>query len=632
MNAQPISQNKSTWPLTIGALGIVYGDIGTSPLYAFREAVARITHDGQLPPVREDILGLLSLILWTLTIIVTLKYVTILLRIDNRGEGGELALMAMARSITYRNTTFFLFLGMAGAAMFYGDSMITPAISVFSAVEGLSVITPAFDLYIIPITLFIIILLFLLQSSGTGRVSMFFGPIMTLWFLTLAVTGFQHIMDDPSVLLAINPYFALRFVFEHGTATFVVLGAVFLAVTGAEALYADLGHFGRSPIRLAWGWLVFPSLSLNYMGQAAMILKDPTAADNPFFKLVPEAGLIPLVILSGIATVIASQAVITGAYSVTRQAMNLGLLPRLQVKHTSDVHSGQTYLPQVNYLLMIGVILLVVMFRSSSALAATYGISVTGTMMVASIMAFFVVWQIWEWSLLKTILIIGPFLAIDVVFLASNLLKLGDGGWVPLLFAAIIMAIMGTWIRGTFIINGRARKRDPRLDRFMQNYKIDYPRLKRVEGSAFFLTGDPDRTPPSLMQNIRHNQVLHERNIILSVKIEPVPYVPEEERAVVSRLNEDFSLLVLHFGFMDMPDVQDELFKLNRQPDNGIDFDWEKTSLFLSRKVLKSHPRYGMPMWQDWIYVWLNKNAAEPTDFYKLPISRVIEIGRHVLI
>ncbi|TAL36492.1 MAG: potassium transporter Kup [Alphaproteobacteria bacterium] len=624
--------NTGLMTMALGAIGVVYGDIGTSPLYAFREALHAVGAAEAKAVSFSDVTGILSLFLWSMMIVVSLKYVTVLLKIDNRGEGGTLALMALARSVIYRNTIGFLFLGMAGAALFYGDSIITPAISVLSAVEGIQVAAPHFEPYVIPATIAIIVGLFFFQSRGTAKVSQLFGPIMLLWFGVLGATGAAHIMDEPRVIAAINPLHAAGFVLTHGKIAFITLGAIFLCVTGAEAIYADLGHFGRKPIQTAWLWLVFPCLSLNYLGQGAMVLKDPSTIDNPFFKMVGESWQIPFVMLATVATIIASQAVITGAYSLTRQAVNLGLLPRMKIMHTSDKHSGQIYLPQVNWMLMCGVIILVLLFKTSSTLASLYGISVAGALCVDGIMGVFVVWQIREWPLLRVVAVFGVFLLLDVLFLSSNLLKLMNGGWVPLMIAAFMMTLMTTWIQGTFILSSRARKREIKIEKFIREYKTLFPGLQRVRGSAFFFAGDPNFAPASLLQNIRHNKVLHEKNIILSVKIEPVPYVPQEERALVSHLNAEFSVVVLRFGFKDDPDVQQELLRLNRTPGNGIDFDWENTSLFLSRRSIKSHPRYGLPGWQDIIYIWLSKHAAEPTDFYKLPVGRVIEIGRHVII
>lgn len=621
---------QKIWPMAIGAIGVVYGDIGTSPLYAFREAAHHMSGAGEF--ARADVFGLLSLIIWTLIIIVTLKYVVLLLRIDNRGEGGTLALMALARSITYRNTIAFLFLGMAGAALFFGDAMITPAISVLSAVEGLQVVRPEFGPYVLPITALIIIGLFSVQSRGTAKVSQFFGPITVLWFLVMGLMGLMHIAHDPDILLAINPYYSLQFLMNHGKAAFVVLGSVFLAVTGAEALYADLGHFGRRPIQLAWGWFVFPCLLLNYLGQGALVLRDPSAIDNPFFRMVSEDWQLPLVLLATCATIIAAQAVITGAFSIARQASNLGLLPRLRIKQTSDIHSGQIYLPQLNYILMIGVLILVVLFRSSTNLASLYGISVTGAMVVDAIMVAFVIWQVWGWSAFKTALVVLPFLIIECVFLAANLTKLGDGGWVPVMIALTVMAIMGTWIKGNVILKSREKKRHIKTEKFMKDYKTLYPNLQQVEGCAFHMTADPELVPMSLLQNIKHNRVLHERNVILSIKVEPYPYVDSDDRAIITHINDDFTLVVLRFGFKDDFNIQQELAQLNTDPETGIDFDWQKTSLFISRRSVRSHPRYGLPPWQDFIYIWLDKNASEPTDYYRLPVSRVIEIGRQVII
>lgn len=631
MKTAAIEKDSKFWALTIGAIGVVYGDIGTSPIYAFREALRVLTESGQAPALQE-VLGLLSLIIWALLVLVTVKYVIILLRIDNKGEGGTLALMALARSVAYRNTKSFLFLGMAGAALFYGDAILTPALSVLSAVEGVEIISPAFKSYVIPITLGIIIGLFLFQSKGTGKVSALFGPVTAVWFAALAYTGLLHISDEPRVLMAFNPWYAFSFLVEHGKISFLALGAVFLAVTGAEALYADLGHFGKKPIQLAWFWFVFPALAINYLGQGALVLHDPSTADNPFFKMAPDGWLVPMVVLATLATIIASQAVITGAYSMTQQAVSLGLLPRLEIRHTSEKHSGQIYMPQVNNLMLLGVIFLVLVFKSSGALAVAYGISVTGTMVITAIMAFFVIWQVWGWSLPKTVLLIAPFLLVEGIFLSANLIKVTEGGWMPLVLAAVLVMMMGTWVQGTFILNGRARKRDMKLDKFVQEYDTRYPDLKRVSGSAFFFVADPTFVPSALMMNIRHNKALHEKNIILSIKTESVPFVDPQERRQVTDLGNDFSLVVFRFGFKELPDVQAELMKLNRDASVSVKFDWEDTSIFLSRRSIRSDPDYGLPLWQDAIYIFLNRYASEPTDFYKLPVGRVIELGKHVVI
>lgn len=618
--------------LTIGAIGVVYGDIGTSPLYAFREAIAVVTEHGSRAVVPEDVYGVLSMIIWALVLVVTIKYVFILLKADNHGEGGPLALMALVRSAFYKNTLFFLFVGMASAALFYGDSIITPAISVLSAVEGLKVVTPAFESYVVPITVVIIVGLFTIQSRGTGKVSAFFGPITTCWFIVLGLMGLNHIGDYPAIANSVNPYYAMRFVMEHQGLAFITLGSVFLAVTGGEALYADLGHFGRRPIQTAWIWLVFPALILNYLGQGAMILHDPSTLDSPFFKLVDEDLRLPLVILATIATIIASQAVITGAFSLTRQAVNLGILPRMVIKHTSDVNSGQIYLPQVNFMMMIGVLILVVTFRSSGSLAAAYGISVTGTMVLDAVMIFFVIWKFWNWHPGLAAAAVAPLLLIDLTFLSSNLLKIAEGGWMPLLVATGLLTIMGVWVKGTIILTSRARKKDVKIEKFVKTFAEKYGTPMRVPGTAFFLTGDPDFVPTALVQNLKHNKVLHEKNIILSVRIESVPYFDPEWRSLLTKLNDDFSVLILRFGFKEAPDVQEELIRLNQRKDIDINFKWETASLFVNRRVLRAHPRYGMPMWQDAIYIWLNKKATDPSDYYHLPVGRTIEIGRHVII
>lgn len=628
----PHGAAKTTvFTLGVAAIGVVFGDIGTSPLYAFREALHAVSeHEDTV--TRESILGILSLVLWSMTLIVTCKYVALLMKIDNKGEGGTLALMALARRVIYLDTTLFLYLGILGAALFYGDSMITPAISVLSAVEGLNTVTPIFEPYIVPITICILLVLFMCQSQGTAKVSKIFGPVMVIWFSTLGLLGLMHITDDLDIFNAFNPVYGIRFLIEHGMVGLITMGAVFLAVTGAEALYADLGHFGRLPIQGAWSWFVFPCLTLNYLGQGAMVLADPSTLENPFFHLAPPELQLPLVLLATCATVIASQAVITGAYSLTRQAINLGLLPRLHIKHTSVQNSGQIYMPQINYMLMFGAIILVLTFRSSGALAATYGISVTGAMLVDGIMAFFVVWQIWEWKWWKTTLIIGPFILIESAFLSANMLKFMTGGWVPVLIAFVLVGLMLIWLRGSFIINSRSFKRDMKLRKFITGYRERWPDVARVGGTAFFMTSNAEIVPASLTQNLTHNKVLHEQNILLSVQMEAEPYVDPAVRFQVEKLNEDFTLLIVRYGFKEDIDLQSELIRLSRMPDIDLSFDWSETSLFLSRRSLRTDPRYGLPAWQDFIYVFLHRHSSEPTDFYHLPASRVIEVGRQTFI
>lgn len=621
----------TVFALGVAAVGVVYGDIGTSPLYAFREALhAAAGHDGSV--TREMVLGILSLILWSMTLIVTCKYVAMLMKIDNKGEGGTLALMALARRVIYLDTRLFLYLGVIGAALFFGDAMITPAISVLSAVEGFKVVTPVFEPYVLPLTTAILVVLFICQSGGTSSVSKIFGPVMVVWFSTLGILGLMHISDDLDIFNSFNPLYGIRFLMDHGMIGLVTMGAVFLAVTGAEALYADLGHFGRQPIQGAWSWFVFPCLTLNYLGQGAMILAAPETASNPFFSLAPPEFQLPLVLLATCATVIASQAVITGAYSLTRQAINLGLLPRLQIKHTSVQHSGQIYMPQINYMLMFGAIILVLAFKSSSALAATYGISVAGTMLVGGVMAFFVVWQIWGWTWWKTALVVGPFILIEIAFFSANMLKLFHGGWVSLAIAMVLTAMMLVWLRGSFIINSRSFKRDMKLRKFINSYRARWPDVARVEGTAFFMTSNAEIVPASLTQNLTHNKVLHQQNILLSVQMEGEPYVDPVNRFQLEKLNDDFTLLIVRYGFKDDIDLQGDLMRLSRAPDIDLSFDWSDTSLFLSRRSLRTDPRYGLPAWQDFIYVFLHRHASEPTDFYRLPASRVIEVGRQTFI
>src|SRR3954453_10308254 len=495
--------------LLLGSIGVVYGDIGTSPLYAFREAV--MAAGGSPGAVTsEAVLGVLSLVLWALIIVVTLKYVLILLRADNNGEGGTLALMALAQRAVGSGAGKIVLLGIIGGALFYGDAVITPAVSVLSAIEGMTIVTAAFEPYVVALTVVILLALFAVQSRGTGRVATFFGPIMCLWFAVIAIAAISPIMQHPEVLLALNPLYAVSFMIHHGVIGFVTLGAVFLAVTGAEALYADLGHFGKRPIQTAWLFIVLPSLALNYLGQGALVIADPKAIENPFFLMFPDWALIPMVALATAATVIASQAVITGAYSLTRQAIQLGLLPRFEIRHTSESHAGQIYLPRVNMLLLIGVLMLVILFRSSSALASAYGISVTGTMVVTAMMAFVVVWKAWKWPPWAAAALMAPFLLIDVTFLSANLLKVVEGGWVPLALGGVVMAVMYTWRRGSRLLFDKTRKLETPLRPLVTMLEKKPPH--HVPGTAVFLTGDPNSAPTALMHSLKHYKVLHEKN------------------------------------------------------------------------------------------------------------------------
>ncbi len=612
--------------LMMGSIGVVYGDIGTSPLYAFREAIAAAGGTKEaIPP--GIIIGVLSLILWALLIVVTLKYVVILLRADNHGEGGTLALMALAQRAVTRGGGVVVLLGIISGALFYGDAVITPALSVLSAIEGVKLVTSAFTPYVVPLTLAILFALFAVQSRGTARVAAFFGPIMCVWFAVIALAAIPQILQHPDVMYALNPVHAVSFMFHHGIIGFVTLGAVFLAVTGAEALYADLGHFGKTPIRLAWLWIVLPSLALNYLGQGALLIGDTTAIENPFYLMFPDWALIPMVALSTAATVIASQAVITGAYSVTQQAIQLGLMPRFEIRHTSESHSGQIYIPRVNMLLLVSVVLLVLLFRSSSALASAYGISVTGTMVVTAMMAFIVIWKVWKWSPLAAAALIVPFLLLDLTFLAANLLKVFEGGWVPLALGAVVMLLMYTWRRGSKLLFEKSRKLEfPLLDLVAM---LEKRPPQRVAGTAVFLTSDPASAPTALMHSLKHYKVLHEKNVILTIEIAQTPRVDISERVRLEEISATFSRVTLRFGFMESPNVPKSLAIARKL---GWQFDIMSTSFFLSRRALKPAAHSGMPRWQDYLFIALSRTANDATDYFQIPTGRVVEVGTQVTI
>jgi KUP system potassium uptake protein len=621
----PDGVSKQFWPLVLGSIGVVYGDIGTSPLYAFREAV--IAAKATSFAGREAIFGVLSLIFWALMLIVTLKYVVILLRADNKGEGGMFALMALGQSVAKRSAPVIMGLGIAGASFFYGDAVITPAISVLSAVEGLKLVSPAFDQFVLPLSLLILIALFAAQSHGTARVAAFFGPITVVWFVALAIGGLLHIFANPDVLVALNPWYGIRFLAKHGLIGLTVLGLVFLAVTGAEALYADLGHFGRKPIQTAWFGLVLPALTLNYFGQGALLLQYPEAIQNPFYKLYPEWALIPMVVLATAATIIASQAVITGAFSLTRQAIQLGLLPRFGITHTSEAMSGQIYLPRVNWILLLGVLMVVLIFRSSSNLASAYGLSVTAAMVIDTLLAFFVVWQYWQWPLWKTVLLVIPLLFLEQTFLTANFLKVFEGGWVPLTMAGIVGLIMITWVRGSRLLSKQTRRNEADLDWLLRKLEAKPPH--RVAGTAVFLTADPNAAPTALMHNLKHNRVLHERNIILSIRTEETPRVPRYERVTVDRVGDTFIRVVARYGFMETPSVP-KIFEVCRRKDLNVDMS--ATSFFLSRRNLKPTPKSEMPAWQDRLFVALARSAQDATTYFQIPTDRVVEVGTQVAV
>jgi KUP system potassium uptake protein len=612
--------------LLIGSIGVVYGDIGTSPLYALREAVMAASGPaGIVTP--QAVLGVVSLILWALIIVVTLKYVLILLRADNHGEGGTLALMALAQRAVGSGAGKIVLLGIIGGALFYGDAVITPAVSVLSAIEGMTIVTAAFEPYVVALTVVILLALFAVQSRGTARVAAFFGPIMCVWFAVIAVAALPHIARHPEVLLAFSPSYAVSFMIHHGIIGFVTLGAVFLAVTGAEALYADLGHFGKRPIQMAWLFIVLPSLALNYLGQGALVLENSKALENPFFLMFPDWALFPMVVLAIVAAVIASQAVITGAYSLTRQAIQLGLMPRFEIRHTSESHSGQIYIPRVNMLLSIGVVLLIVLFRSSSALASAYGIAVTGTMVVTAMMGFVVIWKVWKWSPFAAAALIAPFLFLDLTFLTANLLKVFEGGWVPLALGAMVMLLMYTWRRGSRLLFEKSRKLEFPLADLVAMLEKRPP--QRVSGTAVFLTSDPASAPTALMHSLKHYKVLHEKNVILTIETAPTPRIDPAERVRLEQISATFSKVTLRFGFMESPNVPKALAIARKL---GWQFDIMSTSFFLSRRALKPAAHSGMPRWQDHLFIALSRTANDATDYFQIPSGRVVEVGTQVTI
>ncbi len=616
---------RKIWTLALASLGIAYGDIGTSPLYAMREAVQHGQKAGL--NLTESVFGVLSLILWALLLIVTLKYVLVLLRADNRGEGGTFALMALGQSVAQRSTLLLSVLGVIGASFFYGDAVLTPAISVLSAVEGLQLVAPGLEPFIVPITIVILVGLFAVQSRGTGRVATFFGPITLVWFIVLALGGLVHLVDAPQVFLALNPYYGAVFLANHGMVGLTILGLVFLAVTGAEALYADLGHFGRKPIQLAWSSIVLPSLALNYFGQGALILASPEAVASPFYKLYPSWALIPMVCMATVATVIASQAVITGTFSITRQAMQLGFLPRFSIQHTSESVAGQIYLPRVNQLLLIGVILVVILFRSSSNLAAAYGVSVTATMVIDSAMAFFVIWKCWKWPLWKALALIVPLILIEQVFFIANMLKVLEGGWFPLVIGTIISLVMLTWVQGSEVLRRATRKNEADLEWLIRKLEAKPPH--RVPGTAIFLTADQAHAPVSLMHNLKHNRVLHERNIILSIKTEDTPRVPRHERVQIERVSDGFIRVIAHYGFMETPSVPKILEHCRRK---DLNIEMSSASFFLSRRSLKRTMKSEMPRWQERLFIWLARKSEDATEYFQIPTDRVVEVGTQVAV
>ncbi|HEX7758099.1 MAG TPA: potassium transporter Kup [Caulobacteraceae bacterium] len=616
--------------MALGSVGVVFGDIGTSPLYAMREALA---HSKNVGTPESAVLGVVSLVIWAMTLIVTAKYVVFLMRADNKGEGGTLALMALAQRAIGRRALPIFLLGIIGASLFYGDGIITPAISVLSAAEGLKDaphVGHLFAPYVLPSAATILVCLFLFQAKGTHRMASFFGPITVVWFAVLGALGLFHLKEDLSIFRAIWPGYGISFLIENGFVGFVILGSVFLAVTGAEALYADMGHFGRDPIRAAWLILVFPCLALNYLGQGAHVLHagaihDVGARLNPFWSMIPEFAYWPVLILATAATVIASQAVITGAFSMTQQAVQLGLLPRLDIKRTSETQAGQIFVPAVNSLLMVGVLVLLVVFQSSHRLASAYGIAVTGAMFVDTLLAYVIAKRMWKWNNLQIAALLVPLGLVDITFISSNLLKIPDGAWLPLAFGAAMVTLMWTWSRGVQILSEKTRRDSVPLKELIEILAVRPPH--RAPGTAIFLTSEPDVAPVALMHNLKHNKVLHEKNVILTVATAETPRVKEEDRIKIHPPNGDFTKVVLTYGFMESPNIPKALAQCRKQ---GLKFDIMATSFFLGRRSVVPSANSGMPMWQDRLFIFLMKNAANPTDFFKIPPGRVVELGTQV--
>jgi KUP system potassium uptake protein len=612
--------------LSIGSIGVIYGDIGTSPLYAFRQSIAAATEVGRAV---EDatVLGVLSLIFWSLIIVVTLEYVTVLLRADNKGEGGTLALMALAQRAMPKAAPTILFFGAVATALFFGDAMLTPALSVLSAVEGLQVAAPALDQFILPSAVLVLVILFLVQSRGTARIAAFFGPIMTIWFVTLSVAGILAIARNPVVLQAVFPWHALAFLFTNGLVSFVILGAVFLAVTGVEALYADLGHFGRRPIQAAWVSFVLPALTLNYFGQGALVLADPATVTNPFFLLYPDWARLPMVVLATMATIIASQAVITGAFSLGRQAIQLGLLPRQEIRHTSEAQAGQIYVPRINFVLFIGVLLLIFLFGSSDALSGAYGIAVSGTVVITFSLAFIVIWKMWGWHVLAAAALILPFSLVDGAFFIANLLKLPEGGWFPVALGLLVMIVMLTWRAGSKALFEKSRRQEVPLIDLIRNLETHPP--PRVAGTAVFLTGDPESTPTALLHSLKHFKVLHETNVIMTVVTADTPRVDPNQRISIGQIGTSFFRMEVRYGFAETPNLPRALAIARR---DGLDFDIMTTTFFLSRRTLHSSKSTLLTAWRNRLFIPLARNADDVTNYFRIPTNRVVEIGTQVVV
>ena len=618
------AKTRRLYALSAGAVGGVFGDIGTSPLYAIQEC---FSDENGLKVTTGNVYGIASLVIWALFIVVTVKYVLFVMRADNRGEGGIMALLSLVNDRAIKNSrlSFVLVMGLFGAALFFGDGIITPAISVISAVEGIDVATPALHRFIVPVSLGILVALFSFQDRGTARIGAVFAPVMGVWFVTIAVIGIGQILHHPGILAAVNPEYAASFILDHGWHSFVLLGAVVLVVTGGEALYADMGHFGKKPIQIAWFGLVLPALLLNYLGQSALMLSDPTAASNPFYLMVPTWSLWPMVLLATFATVIASQAVISGVFSITRQAIQLGFAPRMEVRHTSGEEEGQIFVPYANTALMIGVILLVIGFRSSANLAAAYGIAVTGTMATTTVLALIVARRLWGWPLWQCLGLGVLFMIVDLSFLGANLLKIPNGGWFPVGVGLVVFTLMMIWKRGRQILARRLLEESLPLPMFLRRRKEST--IPKVPGTAIFLTSDPDSVPTALLHNLKHNKILHERVVFLTVLTEPVPRVPGNDRVHVEGLAEGFYRIVLRYGFSQDADIPKAL-RLCRTL--GLEFDLMETSFFIGRETLIPSVRADMPLWQEKIFVSMSRNALSATDFFRIPSNRVVELGTQV--
>ena len=620
------NSNKKLGALTIGAIGVVFGDIGTSPLYALKESF-NPAHG--IPLNESSELGILSLMFWSLMTLVTVKYLVFMMRADNKGEGGILALTALAQRCyraSSRGRWGVTMLAIFGAAMFYGDGVITPAISVLSAVEGLKVASPTLAAYVLPISIGILVALFAIQRQGTAALGRFFGPTMLLWFAVIAALGIKEVVKNPHVLLAINPYYSFAFLLEHRFLAFVVLGSVVLCVTGAEALYADMGHFGKQPIRRAWYCVVWPALLLNYFGQGALVLANPKAVENPFFLMVPSWGLVPMIILATVATVIASQAVISGAFSMTKQAIQLGYLPRFAILHTNDKQAGQIYVPFINWIMLAVIVLLVLGFKTSDNLAAAYGIAVTMTMLAATMLLYVVMSRIWRWHPAVVIGITTIIICNDLMFMSACLLKITDGGWFPLLMGGLIFTLMSTWQRGRAIVRKVTKESAMPLKLFVDSIALSPPH--KVAGTGVFMTVNPDGVPNAMLHNLKHNKVLHERVIILSVVTEDIPYVPKEDYVWIESMGHGFWKITGHYGFKEQPNIPAMLTDCKLQ---SMEFDMMETSFFINRETLIATPNNGgMAMWREHLFVWMSHLAGKASDYFRIPTNRVVELGTQV--